>query len=158
MNYCAVNNKIYTPPGYGVRTTPSTLIPGWHSIWLAYISSENIASILSLHSMAKGATRNVIGRLTQMTTVRSQTVRGPRVRQVAVRRSPQSTPRHKKSKGATTASSHSNLTSLMSNEPIQHEHLNFISDMDPPSTKVTRIIYRSFYHANIYTPDTSRLH
>jgi hypothetical protein len=98
--------------------------------------------------MARGKARNVIGRLTQVTTIRSQTVRGPRTHQVAVRRSPQSMPQHKKSKSTATTSSHSNLTLLMSDEPILHEHLNFISDMDPPSSKVTCIVSYSFYYAH----------
>jgi CxC2 like cysteine cluster associated with KDZ transposases len=72
-----------------------------------------------------------------MTTVRTQTVRGPRVRQVPVRRSPQSTPKAKKAKNTAAASSHSKLTSLLSDEPPLHEHLNFMDDIDPPSSKVT---------------------
>lgn len=80
--------------------------------------------------MPKGRNRTVIGHVTQMTTVRSQTARGPRVRHVAVRRSPQSTPKHKKAKQTTPG------LSSMSEEP-HHEHLSFIEDIDPPSSKVT---------------------
>ena len=83
------------------------------------------------------STRTVIGRVTQMMTVRSQTVRGPRVRHVPVRRSPQSTPRSKKAKDAAAPSSHTDISSFMLDEPLRHEHLNFISDIDPPSSKAT---------------------
>ena len=93
--------------------------------------------------MAKGRTRTVIGHVTQMTTVRSQTVQGQRVRQVPVRRTPQSSPKHKKAKATGVPSSQSNIASLLPDDPLQHEHLSFITDMDPPSTKVTCLI--SYY-------------
>ena len=96
--------------------------------------------------MVKGRTHTVIGSVTQMTTIRTQTVRGPRVRQVPVRQSPQSTPKAKKPKRTAAASSNSNLTSLLSDEPLQHEHLNFIADMDPPSSKVACIVFYSLYY------------
>ena len=80
--------------------------------------------------MPKGRTRTVIGHVTQMTTVRSQTVRGPRVRHVPVRRSPRSTPRNKKAKQTLPE------PSQMSDD-LLHVHLNFWADIDPPSSKVT---------------------
>jgi hypothetical protein len=103
--------------------------------------------------MPRGHTRTVIGRISQMTVVRSQTSRGPRDRLVSVRQSPQSTPRHKKAKRSAPVSgsattSNTNITSLMTDEPLEHHYLNFIADPDPPSSKVTYYNYH-IYYANI---------
>ena len=98
------------------------------------------------------STRTMIGQVTQMTTVHSQTVQGPRVRHVPVRRSPQSTPRSKKAKDAAAPSSHTDISLFMLDEPLRHEHLTFISDIDPPSSKATRSFSTSCPYS--YEPQT----
>jgi hypothetical protein len=101
------------------------------------MGGEDSTYFILQSSMVKGHTHTVIGGATQMTTVQMQTICGPRVCQVSVCQSPQSTPKAKKAKNTAAASSHSKLTSLLLDEPLLHQHLNFMDDIDSPSLKVT---------------------
>jgi hypothetical protein len=90
-------------------------------------------------TMAKGRTRTIIGRTTQVATICSQTVRGPRVRQVTVQRSPHSPPKPKRAKTSGATPFQSDTAFAIPDEPFHDEQLNFISDLDPPSSKVACI-------------------
>ena len=108
---------------------------------LAYIYWMHVTYVIRSINMPKGHTRTVIGRVTQMTTIRSQTSRGPRVRQVPVRRPLLSSPKNKKAKEMPLE------PSQMSDDPLR-EHLCFTEDIDdPPASKVTCIGLLSFYSA-----------
>jgi hypothetical protein len=93
-------------------------------------------------NMPKGCTCTVIGHVTQMTTVRSQTVRGPRVHHVPVWWSPQSTPKHKKAKQMPPE-----LFQML--DDLHHDHPSFIADMDLPSSKMTCICFLFLYNAHM---------
>ena len=101
----------------------------------------HVTYVIRSINMPKGHTCTVIGRVTQMTTVRSQTAHGPRVCQVPVQRTLQSSPKYKKAKETPLE------PSQMSDDPLR-EHLCFTEDMDdPPASKVTCIGLLSFYNA-----------
>ena len=91
--------------------------------------------------MAKGHIRTVGEGTSQVTFVRSHTARGPRIRQVPVRRSSTSTPKHKKAKKSTATPLQSELEMPTPQESFHGDYPTFMADADPSPSKVTFMLH-----------------